>query len=73
VDITFILDSRITVRTIQEYTCTTEVNNLKNAERWTGYMDAFECHNTFYAEPSYCIDFITDLDFIFIILELRIN
>jgi hypothetical protein len=36
-------------------------------------MDAFECHNTFYVEPSYYIDCITDLDFIFIILDSRIN
>ena len=36
-------------------------------------MDAFECYNIFYAEPSFCIVCITDLDFIFIILESRIN
>jgi hypothetical protein len=36
-------------------------------------MDAFECHNTFYTEPSYCIDCIIDLAFIFIILVSRIN
>jgi hypothetical protein len=36
-------------------------------------MDTFECHNTFYAAPLYCLVCIVDLAFIFIILELRIN
>jgi hypothetical protein len=36
-------------------------------------MDAFECHNAFYAEPSYSLVCIIDLAFIFIDLDLRLN